>query len=301
MRPTDRGPTDRADLSDIARWVDVARHGKPDDAETRRARMLCASHRDAKLESTLMADFDAARAARDVDGAAIDAAVGAVMRARSRTGGDRPSAPVAIEGPRVANAIATPGPQQAVRFDDVRPSRPRVASAARVMATLVAGVALGAALTVVALGSELGLIVQDADAPIAAAVQAPAPMREPPAPVRDPRMEAIDAARAVLGDARAAAGAHPSARRLAFARRLVDRGELERATRVLRVVSRRWPRRAEASEATLALAHLSVALERPRTAEGAFARWLRGHERDERAAEVRRAIDLLAAGQPPRQ
>lgn len=310
MRPTDRGPTDRGpDRSDIARWVDVARRGAPEEAETRRARMLIASHREAKLESTLMSDFDVVRAPRAGDERLADDAVRAVLQAQMRASGDRLRKPAALgahsahEGARVASAIATPGPQQALRIEGKREEeRRRRPAIVRGVATLGAGVALGLGIAVVALGGELGSVSEEpaaTSAPIAAAGGSSDRDRadddRDALPIaRDRRTESIDAALMVLDAPDGARRSHIATRRLALARRLIERGDLARASRVLRVVSRRWPRRVEASAATLALGHVYVAIERPRLAERAWSRWLRARPHDPGAIEIRARVRALA-------
>lgn len=308
MKPTERGTAER---STVEQWVDVARRGDPDDAKTRRARMLVASHRDAKLESTLMGDFDAARAARSGDDARIESAISKVLEARMRASSDRLRRPAAldrelaslepspevgaeparpVEGPRVASAIATPGPQRAVHVE--HPPAWRRHGIARLAATLSAGIALGASIALVALGG-VGSIGRDPDhdaAPRAAAMDVQ-PDLEAAEPPRDPREVALEDALALLEES---SGDHPSARRLEVARRLVEREDLARAARVLRMISRRWPRRGEASTATLALGHVYVALGWERAAQRVWGRWVRMHPHDPLVDEMRARLADLA-------
>ncbi|UJR85411.1 tetratricopeptide repeat protein [Sandaracinus amylolyticus] len=318
MKPTDRGnSTPSPERSTVESWVDVARRGDPDAAETRRARMLVASHREAKLESTLMADFDAARAPREGDEKIVDDVVAKVMVARMRRSSERLRPPSAAdrlrveteraeaearrraeeeralaEGPRVANAIATPGPQQALQIE----RKPlRGVGLARVAGTLSAGIALGALIAFVAVEGFGVRIARDPDhgaTPRSAAIDARREPREAPPPPRDPREVAVEEALAIL---EVESGDHASSRRLEGARRLIERGELARATRVLRSVSRRWPRRSEANAATLALGHVYLALGWPRSAERVWSRWVRQHPHERHALDIRARLTELAS------
>jgi hypothetical protein len=291
------GDRSRGDRSDVGAWVDIARRSRAaDSAQVRRAEMLCASHRDARLEATLMGDFDGARARRDGDDTTVQTAI-------AKTLGAIPQHRVALrDGPRLASAIHTPSPHAAVRLQ-----RPKERARHRIAMAIALGVGLGiggiggalvgpatvavapeagaarAGEPIASAGSSLsrGAIASQTerssldDRSASASVSVPSgvdiratdggALPLTPSRVREGGSEVREGGSEVReGGSEAAAiellsrsrSRHRAGRLLHAARIALEHDRADRAERILGIVARRWPRRVEGAIATRALVEI---------------------------------------------
>lgn len=325
--PTQGDKRRDGDTGGFEAWIDVARESGT-EVDTRRVRMLCGSHRDARLEWNLMSDFDRVRDPRPGDEAAAASAVDAIMMLRTgtrmRASQDRARSERSTP---TASAVDTPArPTPALNLERKRgPSRAFQLGAG--LSALLVGVLLGAAATSLRAGSG-----EQADAIVGAA---PEPVfvvsSSPPAPLEpragalgasdahtDPGASALPSPSAPFPTAEQLERARPAARvdalqaevvappeamspqeraaaaQLAAAYVAIDRHRGAAARRILSRLVRRYPGTPQALEARVIVGELSMARS-PRLSARAFQRALdEGAEGEARARALHGLADLAA-------
>lgn len=280
-------------------WIDAARESGT-EVDTRRVRMLCGGHREARLEWSLMNDFDRVREPRSGDDAVASRAVDAILMRRSGMR-RRP----AMAGSGLASAVDTPAkPTPALKIE--RRGLTNTWLIGATLSALVVGAGLGALASRLAPQPQAAsLEVEVAGAPALGAAAPLSPVIAPPEAPRPadvspafPTPEEIATAEpaAFVDDAPAtlAPDATPAARLLARAHAALERGRTLSARRTLVRVVRTYPASPEALEARVVLGELSLR-SAPRLAERAFERALEeGASGEARARALHGLADLAA-------